>query len=169
MSDGDIYNGGREIKRNVERIKNLDKISENNREALLDFKNYLLSQGLSDSRTNRYLYTWCRLSSHVDFDLYEPEKDDVIKLVGKLNQGEIKEKEMAPGTKKEYKKAVNKFFKDFLGSKKEDIDGEYLTDFFTTTVKSSRTDPDRLPTPNVVKEMVKQANRLRDKAAIMAL
>lgn len=124
MSDGDIYNGTQKIKQNVERIKNSDKITEENREALLDFKDYLLSQDLSDTRTTRYLYSWLRLAPYADFNLYEPEKDDVISLVGKLNQGEVKDSEMAPATKKEYNKAVKKFFKDFLGSKKEDIDGE---------------------------------------------
>lgn len=171
MSDGDIHNSARLVKQNAERIQNLteEKISDRNKELLLEFKDYLYSQDLSNSRIARYLYTWYRLAPFIDFDLDNPEKKDLVSLVGKINQSEIKDSEMAEETKKEYKKAVKKFFKDFIDTKVDEIDGEDLTSFFTLTVKSKYTDPDHLPTPDTVKKLVKRADRIRDKAFLMTL
>ncbi|MFB6076887.1 MAG: tyrosine-type recombinase/integrase, partial [Candidatus Nanohaloarchaea archaeon] len=72
-------------------------------------------------------------------------------------------------TKREYKKAVKKLYSDYLDSKKPEFDGDEFCDFFTLTVSESYTDPDRLPGPKEVRELVKAADRLRDKAFIMTL
>jgi site-specific recombinase XerD len=69
----------------------------------------------------------------------------------------------------EYKKAVRKLYTDYLESKKEDFNGEKLCDFFSLTVNVSHTDPDRLPTPDIVRALVESATKSRDKALIMTL
>ncbi len=170
MANGDIHNRTERIRKTVETIKNCDHIQDHNRETLLDFKAYLEAEDLSKDRIARYLYNWYQLLEHVDWPLDEPEKDDLIELVGKINQDEIRDRELSPHTKHEYKKAIRKFYCHYLESKKNgDFDGEQLCDFFTLTVNTTPVDPDRLPTPETVKRLVKNADRTRDKALIMTL
>lgn len=168
MSDGDIHNVNTTLQRNIERIKTSEDFSQHNRELLLKFKDYMFSEDLSKPRISRYLYTWHRMSPHVDFKLDNPDKDDLIRLVGKINQGEIKE--MAEQTKREYKKAVKKFYTHFLDNKRDDINGKQLCDFFTLTVSTEQyVDPDRLPKPGHVKQLITAAKRPRDKALVATL
>ncbi|MFB6158746.1 MAG: hypothetical protein ABEJ95_03740 [Candidatus Nanohalobium sp.] len=63
-------------------------------------------------------------------------------LVAGINKDRIRDRELSDRTKMEYKKALKKMCGDFLESKREYIDGERLTDFFSTTVFWKRTDPD---------------------------
>lgn len=169
MSDGDIHNYGSRLKNRIETIKHTDKTSEHNKQLLLDFNNYMSSQGLSEGRIARYLYSWLIFLPHIDFDIDKVSKKQLIKLVGKINQDKIKDKELAEQTKREYKKAIKKFYTDFMESRESDFKGGELCDFFTLTVKESYLDPDRLPTPIIVAELVNNARNPRDKALLMTL
>ncbi len=169
MSIGDIHNRDGRIKKTVQKLENSTEYSKHNKEVILDFKDFLFSQNLSKDRIARYLYSWHQLLQHVDYKLDEVEKDDLIELVGKINQDKIKDRELSEYTKMEYKKAVRKMYTDYLESKNPEFDGETLCDFFSLTVNTSHTDPDRLPTPEVVSMLVQNASRIRDKALIMTL
>jgi integrase/recombinase XerD len=170
MTDGDIHNRDGKIRNTTERIQNLKEISEENRQHLLDFKEHLFSENLSKDRISRHLYTWVRLVEYVDFQLDEVEKRDLVRLVGKVNRSEISDKDqLADTTKAEYRKSIRKFYKDFLGNRREDIDGEELTDFFTVTASAPTADPEELPMPRHVRQLVKNCDRSRDKAFIMSL
>lgn len=170
MTDGDIHNRDGKIQNTIERIQNLENISERNKEVLIAFKEYLFSQNLSKDRISRYLYSWLRMVQHVEFTLDKPEKDDIVKLVGKINRSKISDKdEIADSTKAEYRKCVRKFYKDFLGNQREDIEGKELTSFFTVTASAPSVDPDEIPTPRHVRKLVKNVDRTRDKAFIMTV
>jgi integrase len=168
MTDGDIHNRSGTIENNIERIQNLE--NDTNREILLNFKDYLYSEGLSDDRLCRHLTSWIGLIEHVDFDLDEASKEDIVNLVGKVNRSEVGIKdELADSTKAEYRKSIRKLYGHFLDATREDFGGEEMTDFFSVTASSSTVDPERLPRPRHVRELVSVADRTRDKAFLMVL
>ncbi|MFB6158617.1 MAG: tyrosine-type recombinase/integrase, partial [Candidatus Nanohalobium sp.] len=93
-----------------------------------------------------------------------------------INQNQIKERELADSTKAEYRKSLIKFYSDFIDSMEDsleevpdDFDGDDLTDFFTSTCKTTLPDPDTLPKPDTVRTLVKNVTKTRDKALLMLL
>ena len=169
MTDGDIHRLNNRLKNQVKTIQNSSDVSEYNKKQLSKFRQYMESQGLTPGRISRYLSIWRIILEKGDENLKldKAKKEDIIRIVGKINQGKIKE--MAPGTKKEYKKGIRKFYTDYMESIKSGFDGEDLCDFFTLTIKKSYLDPKQIPKPKHIEKMVKQASRTRDKAFIMTL
>ena len=168
MTDGDIHNRTGKIRNTVERIQNLE--NEENSEILLNFKDYLYSEGLSDDRICRHLTSWINLIEHVDFELDEASKSDIVNLVGKVNRSEVGIKdELAESTKAEYRKSIRKLYGHFLDATRKDFGGEKMTDFFSVTASSTSVDSEVLPRPRHVRELVSVADRTRDKAFIMTL
>jgi integrase len=169
MKEGDIHNRKGRIAQTLSRIKESKEISTYNKDIILEFKNFLESQDLSDDRISRYLYTWELFGEYIDWRIDHNDKSLLIDLVGDINKDNIKDRELSKYTKMEYKKAIRKMYSHFLDNTREDIDGEELTDFFTLTVKKSTPDPDKLPKPSTVKKLVNNARTLRDQAFIMTL
>ena len=169
MSDGDPHNQKTRIQNTISSVKSSDKISQENKDLIIDFKNYLEGQGLSKSRISRYLYSLKKIAEEVDWSLNEPDKDRLIQVVGDINQSKFWDKEIAEATKKEYKKLIRKLFKDYLSNKQEDIDGEALTDFFSLTVKEKYADPEELPKPHHIARIVRNCRRPRDSSFCMVL
>jgi integrase len=169
MSDGDPHNQTTRIQNTISSVKSSNKISQENKDLITDFKSYLEGQGLSKSRISRYIYSLKKIAVEVDWNLNEPDKDRLIKLVGDINQSKYWDKEIAEATKKEYKKLIRKFFKDYLSTKNEEIDGEALTDFFTLTVKEQYADPEELPKPHHIARIVRNCKRPRDSSFCMVL
>lgn len=166
MANADIHGYKERVNYQLEQIEEIE--AEEQKQLILDYADYLASQDLSDGRIRRYLQTIRYLLPHIDFDLSNPSKQDLIQLVGKINTGEIKE--MSDETKKEYKKGVRKWMHFLADTQDQDIDVDEITDFFSLTVKNhSLVDPDNLLGPEQVKEVVQAADRTRDKALCMTL
>lgn len=169
MSDGDPHNRKQRIRNTLQSIEESNKISEHNKEVALDFKKYLESQDLSLDRTSRYLYSLKTVLQEIDWKLDEPNKDNLIELVGDVNKSEYWDKDISHATKKEYKKLIRKLYADYLESKEENIDGDELTDFFTVTGKKKYADPEELPRPHHIAKIVKNCRNSRDKSFCMIL
>jgi integrase len=169
MSQGDIHSRKDKIKNTLKSIEESQEISDHNKALIEDFKNYLEAQDLSIDRISRYMYTWKMFSEYIEWKIDEASKDDLIDLVGDINKDKIKDKELSEHTKMEYKKALKKMYSDFLDKNRDAVDGEHLTDFFNTSVPDKKVDPDRLPQPKHLKSMIKQADKIRDKAFMVTL
>jgi integrase len=169
MSDGDPHNREERIQSTIQTIKNSEKVSQQNEELVLDFKKYLEGEGLSKDRISRYLYSLKKLVEEVNWELSEPDQDRLIELIGDINQSKYWSKTISESTKAEYKKLVRKLYKDYLDTKKTEIDGEELTNFFNITVKKNYADPDELPRPHHIADLVKHCYQPRDSAFCMLL
>lgn len=169
MSDGDPHNRKTRIENTLKSIKNSERISDANKDFAIDFKKFLDSQNLSLDRTSRYLYSLKTVAEEVDWDLSQPNKDQLIELVGDVNQSKYWDKDISHATKKEYKKLIRKLYSSYLDSKRKDLDGEELTDFFSVTGKKNYADPDELPRPKHIAEIVRKCPRPRDSGFCMLL
>jgi len=113
MSVGDIHHRESRLNNTIEKIKTSNEISDHNRELLLEFRNYLEAQDLSLDRTCRYLYNWCQLAEEINFNIDEAEKENIVELVRKIHQDEIRD-DASKYQKMEWKKAIRKIYTDFL-------------------------------------------------------
>jgi site-specific recombinase XerD len=174
MTQGDPHNLEKRLNKTVQKLKSED-VSSHNQDLLQRFYNYLVSQQLSDSRITRHLQCMKVIAEYADEDLEKVSKSKMVELVGAINQNQIKERELADSTKAEYRKSLIKFYADFVEAMKEELDvpegfdGEKLTDFFTSTCKTTLPDPETLPKPDTIRELVKNASKTRDKTLLMLL
>lgn len=162
----DIHNRKEKLKRNTEKLKKAD-LSKNNILKLIEFKNHLFASGLSKDRICRYISCFNALSNEIGFDLASASRDQLVELVGRINQDMIGDQEHSPYTLNEYRKAVKKFYVWHTGEEDPKV-----VDFISTGVKKSerpRVDRSELPTPSQVAELRKQMLNSRDKAFITLL
>lgn len=163
---GDIYAKYDRLERAFSKLES-STLSDANRKVLKEFGEYLMAENLSDHKIYRYLQTFRVLSHEIDFDLQEADRQDLIKLVGKINQNRVEGKDYKPESKAELKKALKKFYKW-----QRKTDNPEITSFISCHVKHSNQkslDPDKLPSYDQVQDMIEAAKNPRDKALIYVL
>jgi integrase len=176
MPNGDPHHMENRLETATSKIHNSEEISNKDKELLQQFQEHLNTQDLSTSRITRHLQCLKILAEYSEEPLLIDNRKQVNRLVAGINKNKIKDKELSDSTKAEYRKSLIKYVTDFLESMKFDIDkldeemnGDELMKNITSTVPSKRPDPDRLPTPNTVRKLVKNTSNTRDKAFIMSL
>lgn len=165
----DCHNKDNGMENAIHKIKNTS-YSEAEIELLLEFKDFCFAEGVGKHRVTRYLQTFSRLESTIEFRLGEADKQDMIRLVGKINQGDIagsSKEEYSPWTKSEWRKALKKFYKWYTEEESPDI-----VSFFSTAPKKEEvgfTDPDELPGRDDMRVIKEQMDKSRSKAFIWML
>lgn len=158
----DIHNTQRRLKSAVKSLEN-SNFSEKEVQALKDFKLQLESEGLGGGKIQKYLTNFSTLSENIDFDLLDPDKKDLKRLVVKINNNRLNDHEYSVWSIKEFKVTLNRFYKWHLGEDTE------ILDFMTTQVSESEkpmTSPEELPQPSDIKKMVKTREKIRNKALL---
>lgn len=92
----------------MQEIQDSENISEYNKDILIELKNYLEAQDLSQDRISRYMYTWKMFAEYNNWKIDHKDKEKLVDLVDDINKDNIKEKELSQYTKMEYKKAITK-------------------------------------------------------------
>lgn len=159
----DIHNMERRLKKSISRLKESD-YSREELEKILEFKEHLRAEGVGRKAVQRYLYSFITLAPSIDFSLLDPDKMELKKLVGKINNSEINEKDYSVWTIKEFKKAIRKFYSFLTGEEEPEI-----VDFISTNVKRSKkpmTSPEELPGPSEVKKLMNSRDLFRDRLMI---
>ncbi|MFB6158239.1 MAG: tyrosine-type recombinase/integrase [Candidatus Nanohalobium sp.] len=169
---GDPNRMNDKLKSSLQKIKNSNQLTDHNKETLLDFYDYLdRVEDISVGRVERPLTIWRILLTRTEkqFKMDEPSKEDIVRLKNEIMDNEIKD--VKTGTKREYLKAVNKFYNHYMEYKHKDFNGDKYTGFYKLPVvkDDQKTDPDVLPRPHHVQELVENAPNLRDKTLIMCL
>lgn len=163
---GDIYTEYDRVDRAFSKLEE-SALSRRNRQDLKRFGEYLMAQNLSDHKIYRYLQTFRVLSGEIDFNLADGSRQDLIKLVGKINQNRIEGKDYTPESKAELKKALKRFYK---WQRKEE--NPEIVRFMSTHVKHSnrkKIDPEKLPSYEQVKQLIEASKNPRDGAMIYLL
>lgn len=81
----DIHKGLRRLKLATERIKKSESISEENRELILDFRDFCFAEDLSVERVEHYLHILNKIAERMKMngvDFSDASKDDIVELVG---------------------------------------------------------------------------------------
>lgn len=94
------------IKSGVKRLKENDKISEKNKELILDFKRECETEGLSKARVRFYLVRLSKTAELFDKDFDKATRKDLKEFVAEINTSDY-----AESTKKDFKVGLSKFYK----------------------------------------------------------
>ena len=150
-------------------------LSEHNKQVLEDFFRKARAGGVGKATLRDYSSRFNKLADHIDFQLDNPSQEDLELLTSKFNQDEIRKNNgeaYSDYSKNKFWKTLSRFYQSFIKRKgtgyNEDIDGPDLVEDLSIKVElSTEVNPDSLPTPSEVKEVVKHANSLRDKTIIL--
>lgn len=178
----DLYNFQRKIEVLIKKIENSNKISDNNKKTLDEFYSYCVAEGLSNSRVRFYLDKFYRITLWLKKDFGDSTKEDIIKLLAKINKLNIED-----NSKKGYKVSLKKFYrwlrinkgypkkypiKELKGKKLEDEGKLYPKEvrWFSTNLKNNNHRlPEEFLTKDEVLKLVDVASHPRNKAFIFTL
>ena len=184
MTNGDIHNLDRRLERTKTKIQRSSDVDQRDKKLLLEgtnkvpsFLTFMLNQGISKSRIERYLGRWKRISEYTDWKIEEVDNVNLSDFIGNLQNDNFEKIDggaYSDNSKREIKKAIRKMFTDYVQKYRRDLkveddfESEDLIEF-TLTIEKSYTDPERLPTPFTVKKLLSNTTRPRDKAYISLL
>jgi len=100
-----IHNYEQRYNRTLERIKDSDEISKDNKECIFGFRDYLLSEGIGIAKIERYLEDLMRFNKMLNKEFKKANKEDIRRVVSIIHQ-----KELSEHTKKAFKVMVRKFY-----------------------------------------------------------
>lgn len=177
----DIHNRDQREKQIWEKIEQHPELSQRNLNQIKKFIQQIKAEDASKDRIHNYLWSFATLASSIDFNLDQANREDLVKLVGKINNNELqklektekngeiqlqlKNVEYGAYSKAEFRKTLSKMYRAFYNEEKK-------IDFITTDVKKknrSKLKAEELPKPEHIKELVKTTRNSRDEALIMTL
>ncbi|MFA5333356.1 MAG: tyrosine-type recombinase/integrase [Candidatus Nanoarchaeia archaeon] len=155
-----LHSYEKDLDRRVKNIKE-GKVSDiSNKNYLLDYYDYLLSQGLSVPRIAKCLRLVQKADEFLKKDLKTVTEKDVISYFGWLERSEYSE-----WTKSDFKSELKKFLKRLY-------DGEapkFINNIKSTVKNKSKMLPQEVITEQEAIEMIKIAGSVRNKALISVL
>ena len=169
-----IHNDTKRLDRTIRKIKDTDKISEDEKEQLLEFKDEVIANGGTDSRARHYLNTFWRLCDWKDKAFEDMDKKDIKKLVQKINRAKKDNgEEYSENTRANFRIGLKKLFQfleDYGWDSKEYPE---KVKWISTTKNGNNGGNGHLPeeilSKEEVREMVKAAETPRNKAFIHSL
>jgi len=160
----DIHNYKRQLERQIELIKQQPVISSGNKELVIQFKDYLLSDGIGIAKIGRYMLDAKKFCLMLNKPVKDATETDIRKVIGDIEQSEL-----APETKRCFKVFVRKFYRFLHGVTKK---GEYPSAVGWISLAMSQKDrkmPEELLNESEFKDLIRACDNIRDKALISAL
>lgn len=153
----DIHNSEHRCEQNKQKLKNSDKISTENKEAIQRFIDKSFAEGISKARVRKYLTDFNSMLKLVDeIELLDASKEDLERLVA-----EIEQTDYAEATKSDFKSVIKKFYKLMEG------DGQKYPDkvnFIDTTIDKSKQEMPDILDKEEVDKIIKACKNDRDRA-----
>lgn len=157
----DPYNYKRRMEVVIKNIKRSSSISKKNKEAIIKFRNEMITQGLCLGTVVKRLYSLKRLAELHENAFEKMKKEDVKNLIRKLE-----EQDLSHSTKRKSKRTFKRFFK-WLKSR-EDYPEEVSWIEAKTGNKRIKL-PNELLTEKDIEKLIKAANHPRDQALVSVL
>jgi site-specific recombinase XerD len=103
----DIHNSEHRCEQNKQKLKDSDKVSPENKDAIQRFINKSFAEGISKARVRKYITDFHSMLQLVDeIELLDADKEDLERLVA-----EIEQEDYAESTKSDFKGVIKKFYK----------------------------------------------------------
>lgn len=160
----DIHNRSDKLEAILCKLERNPELSQHNIDQIQEFRQELSLQNLSLERISRYMSCFNTLAAEIDFKLDQADRGDIRKLVAKINENRIGEKEKSPWTLAEYRKTIKKFYR--VKGREELIRG------IRTSPKKknlSRPDLDDMPDLEDSQKLLEAMKNSRDKLLIALL
>lgn len=160
----DIHNYKGQLEGTISRLEKSGEISSANKKLILNFRDYLLSEGIGIAKINRYLIDASKYAKLLHKPLDKADKADIRKVVGKIEQSDY-----AAETKKCFKVMLRKLYRFLRGFEKK---GEYPDEVSWISIhiqENHRKLPEELLSEEEMGKIVQRCETLRDKAMIATL
>ncbi|MBI5227186.1 tyrosine-type recombinase/integrase [Candidatus Micrarchaeota archaeon] len=159
----DLYNYPKRLEGAIDKVKKLETVSEEDKQAIISFSKVRLAKGSSHGRVAKVVYCMRLLATWLKKPFRQATKDDLIALVGDLEAND----HYAEHTKYDYKIVLKMFYKWLLGNDEE----------FPAVIKWLKPDlknenhklPEELLTEDEVLKIAEAAENPRDKAIVLVL
>jgi integrase/recombinase XerD len=160
----DIHNYKRRFERTVERINESTDISKENKETILNFKDYLLSENVGTAKIERYLFDLMKYSRMLNKSFEKASKDDIRRIVGEINQLDLAEE-----TKRGFKIVLRKLYRFLEGIEEKGKYPDRVGWISINIQENHKKLPEELLTEEEIKLIIEKCNNLRDRALISVL
>jgi site-specific recombinase XerD len=160
MAKVDIHNSKEKLESWLNKIKNSDRICEENKDAILRFRKHLILKGLSLPRIENIVYAMYRLALLFDKSFEKASKKDIEKVVEHIERNN-----WAWRTKAEFKVTLKMFFRWLRQT--EDYPEEVR--WIVVKKKNNHRLPEEILTEEEVRRLAGAAENLRDRAFVLTL
>lgn len=161
----DIHNRTQREQNILQKIDSNPDINETNKKHIEKFIDKIRAEGSSKDRIHNYLWSLNKVCSNTDITLSTADEDDLIKVVGKINNDQLNDKDYSPYSKAEFRKTLSKFYRGYM-------DQPELVEFMQIDPKKKeiqKLEAEQLPRPEYVKELIDACRNVRDEALVMTL
>jgi len=161
----DIHNRTQREERTLQKIRSNPEITDHNKEKIQKFIDKVRAEGSSKDRIHNYLWSLNKVCSHTDLQLGKAKEEDLIRVVGKINNNQLNQKEYSAYSKAEFRKTLSKYYRAFEDQPK-------IVDFMQIDPKKKeikKLDAEELPRPEYVEKLVDACRNVRDEALVMTL
>lgn len=149
------------LERDIERIKNSDKICEDNKTQIFKFYNFLNANGFSKATLRNVLWALSTITAIHNKPLHEATKDDIIRIVSEIESRYNSEK-----SKTAIKCELKRFYKWLKNSKTYPDEVEWIK---LNHKSNSKFLSEGILTKEEIERLAKATNNLRDKALVLVL
>jgi len=160
----DIHNYKQRFERTLQRIKDSNEITDENKKVMFNFKDYLLSENLSIARIERYLFDLIKYSKMLQKPCKEASKEDIRRIIGELNQTNLSEE-----TKKSFKIMLRKLYRFIEGIEEKGVYPDIVSWYTTNIPANHKKLPEELLTEEEIMNIIKKCDNLRDRTLISVL
>lgn len=160
----DIHNYKRQLERQIELVQLDGRISRGNKKFALEFKDYLLSEGIGVAKIGRYLLDVRKFAIMLQKPFDTATEQDIRKVIATIEQGNL-----APESKKCFKIMLRKLYR-FIRRINEK--GKYPPEVSWISIAISQNHnklPEELLTEEEIKRIIHHCACLRDKALVATL
>lgn len=160
----DIHNYKGRFERTVKRIKDSKEITDDNKKIAIEFKDYLLSEGIGFAKIERYLGDLLKFSKMLSKPFSDATEGDIRKVIGELNQNNLSEE-----TKKTFKIMLRKLYRFIRGIIKKGAYPPEVEWISITIPNNHKKLPEELLTEEEILKIIQNCETLRDKALVATL
>lgn len=158
----DAHNYKRRVDRYFERLNTNTTISEEDKEILGKYRDYLVSEAITFGRINKYIPNLGKIREHLGINFREATEQDIRRIVAGIEANE----RYSQWTKRDFRLTLRKFFTWLRGTKEYPPEVAWLR--VHTKIKCMKTHEDLL-TEEEVKRLIAHARTVQDRAFISVL
>ena len=158
----DIHNSEHRCELNKQKLKDSDKVSPENKDAIQRFINKSFAEGISKARVRKYITDFHSMLQLVDdIELLDADKENLERLVA-----EIEQEDYAESTKSDFKGVIKKFYKVMEGNGREYPD---KVGFIDTTINKSKQEMPDILDKKEIENIIDACKNDRDRAMYKVL
>ena len=159
-----IHNYEQRFKRTLERIQNSRELSEENRKIIMDFKDYLLSEGIGLAKIERYLGDMIKFSRLLEKSFKEANKEDIRRVVSAIHQTPLSEQ-----TKRSFKIMIRKLYVFIRGIEERGVYPDEVRWMRMEIGNNHKKLPEELLNEEEIKALIRNAGNAKNKALLATL